>query len=237
MALTPLTGQCSHWTHIHICHPGSPHITDAEVSLSLSSRIPPCPSLGESLLQEAIRTAITDACIIRTASTDASVSPSPLVQSSVYQIQSIIIHGMRFFGIAHLRDCFLRFCLCNHRLTGYGHLHRLCRHWFSGYSYNHLWDVFLKFHLYSHRPMGYGLLSSKGCVSSILTVQLSVFWGCVYWWNIGIYTGLLVSIYNYLRDVYFCTAGATIDLSVLVYNYPGDASITAFSMHATGLLV
>ena len=40
-----------------------------------------------------------------------------------------------------------------------------------------------------------------------------------------------------LRDVYFCTAGATIDLSVLVYNHPGDASITALSMHVTGLLV
>ena len=37
--------------------------------------------------------------------------------------------------------------------------------------------------------------------------------------------------------VYFCTAGASIDLSVSVYNQPRDASITVLSMHVTGLLV
>ena len=140
------------------------------------------------------------------------VSLVPLVQSLVYWIRSTTIQKMmRLSSPAcavvslsntvynHPRDALLwhcssegsllEVCLCNHRPTGYGHLHRLCRHWFSGYNYDHLWDVFLKFRLYSHRPVGYGLLSSKRCVSSILFVQSSVFWGCVYWyiyWSTGL---------------------------------------------------
>lgn len=79
----------------------------------------------------------------------------------------------------------------------------LCYHQSTGYGYNHPKDDFLRFRLCSYRFTGYGLQSSKG-------------------WNVGACTDLLVSIY---------TTGASIDLSVSVYNHPRDASITALSVH------
>lgn len=50
-------------------------------------------------------------------------------------------------------------------------------------------------------------------------------------WSIGL------GLQSFMGCVYFCTAGAPINLLVLVYIHPGDASITASSMRVTGLLV
>ena len=71
---------------------------------------------------------------------------------------------------------------------------------------------------------GMRFLCTFCAVVSLLGMRLLVERWYIYW-----STGLgLQSSTGY---VYFCPAGATIDLSVLVYNHPGDASITALSMN------
>lgn len=119
-------------------------------------------------------------CFSSTACTVFSLlySVSNLPQLSVYQIQSTIIHGIRFFGIActiiillgiitiynHPKDDFLTFYLCSHRLTGHQFSSTVkiiqeMLSWSSPYTvigllgmvYNHLRDAFFLHRLYVHQ--------------------------------------------------------------------------------------
>ena len=138
----------------------------------------------------------------------------PPIQSPAYGVWSTIIQGMRFL---------YTFCA----VISFSGMRLLVERWYIYWStgldlqsstrclFLHCWC--------NYRFIGLGLQSSRG----------SVYYGIVNacYWSIGL--GLQL----FMGCVYFCAAGTPINLLALDYNHPGDASITALSMHVTGLLV